>query len=33
MVNSNSRWILLFRESFVPVIIVILGIFLMLLYV
>ena len=33
MANSGSRWMRLFRESFVPVIIVILGLFLMLLYV
>lgn len=33
MNNSGSRWMRLFRESFVPVIIVILGLFLMLLYV
>ena len=31
--NSGARWMRLFRESFVPVIIVILCIFLMLLYV
>jgi len=33
MHNSGSRWMRLFRESFVPVIIVILALFLMLLYV
>ena len=33
MHNSGSRWIRLFRESFVPVIIVILALFLLLLYV
>src|SRR4030067_3292369 len=31
--NNGARWMRLFRESFVPVIIVILCIFLMLLYV
>src|SRR4030067_727090 len=31
--NNGARWMRLFRESFVPVIIVILGIFLILLYV
>ena len=33
MTNNGSRWVRLFRESFVPVIIVFLGLFLMLLYV
>ena len=33
MTNNGSRWMRLFQESFVPVMIIILGIFLVLLYV
>src|SRR5512140_528753 len=33
MSSNGSRWLRLFRESFIPVIIIILGLFLVLLYV